>query len=102
LNPLLFMLRSTLLASLIIYSAVALAQQPPSPTPPAAAARPGADSTRRGPGGAPPATGPKAYKDVITTKAVTTKGLFWVHKVLQQQRVAWAKEAVVPVQQRYK
>jgi hypothetical protein len=73
------MLRSTLLAILFIFSAAVLAQQPPSPSTPAGA-RP-SDTTRRGPGGAPPSTGPKAYKDVITAKAVTTKGLFWVHKV---------------------
>lgn len=74
------MLRSTLLASFLISSAVALSQQPPAPTAPNAAARP-ADTTRRGPGATPPSAGPKAYKDVITAKAVTTKGLFWVHKV---------------------
>ncbi len=28
-----------------------------------------------------PKTGPKAYKDVITTKAITSKGFFTVHKV---------------------
>ncbi len=30
---------------------------------------------------APPKAGPKAYKDVITDKAITRKGLFTVHKV---------------------
>jgi hypothetical protein len=75
------MLRSTLLAILFIFSAAVLAQQPPSPSTPAAAGARPSDTTRRGPGGAPPSTGPKAYKDVITAKAVTTKGLFWVHKV---------------------
>lgn len=40
------------------------------------------DTTRKpmtGPGG--PASGPKAYKDVITGKAQTSKGFFWVHKI---------------------
>jgi hypothetical protein len=75
------MLRSSFLVGLLVLGTVVVAQQPPSPTPAAAAAARPSDSTRRGPGGAPPATGPKAYKDVITAKAVTTKGLFWVHKV---------------------
>jgi len=45
-------------------------------TPPAtggAPAFPGAGSQQR--------TGPKSYKEVITDKAKTQKGLFWVHKV---------------------
>jgi len=37
------------------------------------------DSTRRGPSA--PATGPKPYREVITSKAVSDAGLFWVHKV---------------------
>lgn len=56
----------------------AQAQQPvPSP---ANAQRP--DTTRRAPG-MPPAvsTAPKPYKEVITAKAETSKGIFWVHKV---------------------
>ncbi len=36
------------------------------------------DTTRRPTG---PATGPKPYKEVITSKAVSDGGLFWVHKV---------------------
>jgi Met-zincin/Domain of unknown function (DUF5117)/Domain of unknown function (DUF5118) len=74
------MLRSSLLLSFLLLSVVAVAQQPPAPAGVPGGARP-ADSTRRGPGGTAPATGPKAYKEVITAKAVTTKGLFWVHKV---------------------
>ncbi|MFM8592505.1 MAG: zinc-dependent metalloprotease [Sphingomonadales bacterium] len=75
------MLRLPMLVSLLFAGVMAMAQQPPAPSAPAAAGARSADSTRRGPGGAPPATGPKAYKEVITAKAVTTKGLFWVHKV---------------------
>ena len=30
---------------------------------------------------APPVKGPKPYKDVITEKAITKKGLVWVHKI---------------------
>ncbi len=39
------------------------------------------DSTRRTNGATPPATGPKPYKEVITSKAVTNVGLFTVHKI---------------------
>jgi Met-zincin/Domain of unknown function (DUF5117)/Domain of unknown function (DUF5118) len=56
---------------------------PPPPAPaktdtvkPAAPAAPNAMGASRG-----AANGPKAYKDVITAKAKTTKGLFTVHKV---------------------
>ncbi len=76
------MLRSYFFASMLLAASTLAAQQPPVPPAPGgvnnAAARP-TDSTRRGPGG--PASGPKAYKDVITAKAVSSKGLFWVHKV---------------------
>ena len=71
------MLRSYFFASMLLAASTLAAQQPPAPPAPGgvnnAAARP-ADSTRRGPGG--PASGPKAYKDVITAKAVSSKGLF--------------------------
>src|SRR5437868_4192804 len=30
---------------------------------------------------APPQKGPKPYKDVITDRAITKKGLFWVHRM---------------------
>ncbi|NDF98494.1 MAG: DUF5117 domain-containing protein [Chitinophagia bacterium] len=73
----LLMLRSYLFAAVLFFTTASIAQQPPAPNTPAAAARP-TDSTRRGPAAS---TGPKAYKEVITSKAVTSKGLFWVHKV---------------------
>lgn len=38
------------------------------------------DTTRR-PTGAMSASGPKPYREVITSKAVSDAGLFWVHKV---------------------
>ena len=55
----------------------------------AAQQRPGTQTTAPTNTGAPPQTppvvptrpGPKPYKDVITDKAVTKKGLFWVHKI---------------------
>lgn len=46
-------------------------------TPPASGAAPVAVT----PPAAPPKTGPKPYKEVITDKAKTTKGLFTIHKV---------------------
>ncbi|HAL94956.1 MAG TPA: hypothetical protein DCP55_03125, partial [Chitinophagaceae bacterium] len=40
------------------------------------------DTNRRAPGIPPIATtAPKPYKEVITSKAESSKGLFWVHKV---------------------
>src|ERR1700741_2437390 len=50
---------------------ITIAQQPGFPRP---------DSSRRQ-GVTPPTQGPKPYKDVITSKAVSDGGLFWVHKV---------------------
>ncbi|MBK9570169.1 MAG: DUF5118 domain-containing protein [Chitinophagaceae bacterium] len=38
------------------------------------------DTTRR-PGLPASSTSPKPYKDVITSKAISDGGLFWVHKV---------------------
>src|SRR5687768_17273739 len=37
------------------------------------------DTTRRPTGGS--TTGPKPYREVITSKAISDGGLFWVHKV---------------------
>jgi hypothetical protein len=71
----------TQIATIVLMSAsVALAQDKKDPkaaaptTPPAGAATPP-------PAAAAPKSGPKAYKEVITDKAKTTKGLFNVHKV---------------------
>lgn len=49
----------------------------------ASAQQPRQDSTRRipGPGNGGSSSGPKPYKEVITSKAVSDGGLFWVHKV---------------------
>lgn len=60
-------------------------QTPPTPTPTPAPAAPA--TTGAAPAGMPGAmrgaasTGPKPYKEVITEKAKTSKGLFTVHKV---------------------
>lgn len=51
---------------------VAMAQQPVSPV------MAKTDSTKKPAG---PINGPKPYKEVITSKAVSDGGLFWVHKV---------------------
>jgi hypothetical protein len=69
---------SFLLVVLACCSVLALAQQKKSGTPPAAAdtAKRPAPLTPR-----PPQTGPKPYKEVITDKAITRKGLFTVHKL---------------------
>ena len=55
----------------------------------AAQQRPGTQTPPTTNTGAPPQTppvvparpGPKPYKDVITDKAITKKGMFWVHKI---------------------
>jgi hypothetical protein len=56
---------------------VSIAQRPTAPTsaPTTVAAAPKADTTRK------PTNGPKAYKEVITAKAQTQKGMFSTHKV---------------------
>ncbi len=74
---------SQFLSSLLILSGVlgiSQAQRPTTPSaPPATAtAAPKADTTRK-PGG--PSNGMKPYKEVITAKAQTQKGMFWTHKV---------------------
>ncbi len=58
-----------------IGDAVAQQQRPPSTIP---GGPPSGTST---PGAAPAKPGPKPYKEVITDKAITQKGLFTVHKV---------------------
>ncbi len=60
------------------YSVMVFAQHKKSVTPPTAA-----DTTKRPAPAAPrpPLTGPKPYKEVITDKATTRKGLFTVHKL---------------------
>ena len=52
-----------------------LAQDKKTPAPPGAAPVPAIPPVT------PPKTGPKPYKEVITDKAKTTKGLFTIHKV---------------------
>lgn len=64
--------RLLLLSIFTVASATVLAQ-------PNGGARP--DTTKRPGGNGAPAQGPKPYKDVITSKAVSDGGLFWVHKV---------------------
>ena len=63
-----------LLASVVSFTAMAQDRRPSTPTtpttPPAATPAPAA-----------PKTGPKPYKEVITDKSKTSKGLFVVHKV---------------------
>ncbi len=63
-----------MLAMAVIISTSIMAQ-PGNPTMPT---MPKADTTKKNGG---PVTGPKPYKEVITSKAVSDGGLFWVHKV---------------------
>src|SRR5687768_5420549 len=69
---------SFLLVLLACYSVMASAQQKKAGAPAAAA-----DTAKRPVPAAPrpPQTGPKPYKEVITDKAITRKGLFTVHKI---------------------
>jgi hypothetical protein len=54
----------------------------PAPTPtPSAPLKPDAGTPVPGAPGGGSKSGPKAYKDVVTSKAVSSKGLFTVHKV---------------------
>ncbi|MET0299743.1 MAG: zinc-dependent metalloprotease [Flavitalea sp.] len=48
---------------------------------PATPATPASDTTKPKTPAMPPKAGPKAYKEIITSKAVTRKGLFNVHKI---------------------
>ena len=63
--------RKILFLSLLVTVSAAAFAQPGTP------ARP--DTARKPNGG--PSTGPKPYKEVITAKAVSDAGMFWVHKV---------------------
>jgi hypothetical protein len=69
---------SYLLVLLACCSVISFAQQKRSsaPAPAADTAKRPAPSTPR-----PPLTGPKPYKEVITDKAITRKGLFTIHKL---------------------
>lgn len=70
-----FRLRKILIIALgVSLAAPVIAQQRPPAANPAA-------NGQTTPATAPPKTGPKPYKEIITDKAITQKGLFWVHKV---------------------
>lgn len=71
-------MKRTLLIVALFAGTAAMAQQPDT-TRPAGGARPAINGAS-GPGGAT-RQGPKPYKEIITDKAVTKKGLFTVHKV---------------------
>ncbi|RZM28526.1 MAG: DUF5117 domain-containing protein [Pedobacter sp.] len=66
----------------IAVASYADAQTKPTTKPSTPSAK--ADTTKKGPAvppAAPAKPGPKPYKDVITAKAKTDKGLFWVHNI---------------------
>ena len=67
-----FSRRFAVLAIIVTISTTVMAQQPVAPV------MAKADSTKKPAG---PANAPKPYKEVITSKAVSDGGLFWVHKV---------------------
>lgn len=71
-----FISRFLFMAAAAVMYISAAAQQPPSggQIPP----KPFSDSAKKPSG---PVNGPKPYKEVITSKAVSDAGLFWVHKV---------------------
>jgi len=66
-------------AAALVASTAALAQT--RPTTPTTPPTPGAGTGMPGMGAAAPKPGPKPFKEIITDKAVTKKGLFTVHKV---------------------
>lgn len=70
---------STLCLALTLSAVAAMAQ--PRPTGPVTSPATMPGGMPGAPGGAPPKPGPKPYKEVITEKAVTSNGLFKVHKV---------------------
>ena len=67
-----------ILATALSFSAIAQDRRPT--TPPAASGTPAATAPAA-PAAAAPKAGPKSYKEVITDKSKTTKGLFIVHKL---------------------
>lgn len=69
--------RLLLLTFALITCFAVIAQQRP-PQPPASTGNGTGNTT---PPAAAPKPGPKPYKEIITDKAQTRKGLFWVHKV---------------------
>lgn len=73
----------TLAAALCAPSMAQRRPQTPPPPAPQAPAAPGTTPAAApgGPSRSAPSTGPKPYKEVITEKAKTSKGLFAVHKV---------------------
>ncbi len=79
-------MRKLLLASVLLSSSFAMAQQRPTvPTPttptPTSTGAPNLAGLMGGLGGRSASQGPKPFKEVITDKAVSKKGLFTVHKV---------------------
>jgi hypothetical protein len=66
-----------LAASVLSFTAIAQDRRPAPTTTPGAATPP----STAAPAPAAPKTGPKSYKEVITDKSKTSKGLFVVHKV---------------------
>ncbi len=73
-------MKKILLSAAAIAIAASVSAQKPT-NKPATPAAPQAPAAPGGPGSGAPKSGPKAYKDVITDKAISQKGLFTVHQV---------------------
>lgn len=83
--------KKPLVLALCIFTSALVQAQPGTPA--SGGATPGAGAT-------PPKPGPKPYKEVITDKAKTTKGLFTVHKVedkyyFELSPKIWARDILV-------
>ena len=71
-----------LLPALIVTISISAQQRRPTPAPSPAGTPPATTSAApQGMGQSPFRTGPKPYKEVITDKAVSRKGLFTVHRI---------------------
>jgi len=72
-------MKKTMLILVMGASLSTYAQRPTTPTPTTPGTTP--TTTTPGPTAGRPSTGPKPFKEVITDKAISRKGLFTVHKV---------------------
>ncbi len=77
-------MKKTILFAMLGIAAASYADAQTRPTNPGTRTPAKADTTKKGPAvpmTAPAKPGPKPYKEVITAKAKTDKGLFWVHNI---------------------
>ena len=77
-------MKKTILFAMLGIAAASHVDAQTKPTNPGGQTPAKTDTTKKGPAGpmaAPAKSGPKPYKEVITAKAKTDKGLFWVHNI---------------------